>query len=130
MCRETYATVSEIFGLLSNPPRRCVLYRLLQREETTVEELSRQVLTIDDTESVGGATTDDREQVTIALIHSHLPRLADDDLLTYDADSGKVSRGESFEAIRPALESVRSLEREEFTIETRLNAVALGDGSG
>ena len=112
MSAEIYPTVSEFFGLLSSTLRRCVLYQLLQREQTTVEELSRWILTVDGPDSVAGGPGDDGERLAVSLVHNHLPRLADLDLVTWDAGTGEVARGDVFEEAAPLLESVRSIERE------------------
>lgn len=108
---------------LSNPRRRVVLYHLLERDRVTVEECARAIVA-----SEQDGTVDDSgsplEQVELALVHNHLPRLRDYDILEYDVRSGDVIKRQGFETIEPIVETSRRLELGvDDPVETSLPAV-------
>lgn len=77
-----------ILQLLANPHRREILRHLNdQNGPTDVEELTRTI-------SADGGTdvpsNQDERRPQIDLYHTHLPKLADADLLEYDRESGTV----------------------------------------
>lgn len=78
-----------LFRLLADGRRRRVLWFLLERPESSVEELA-DVLAgwqASEGELVG---PDDRRKLLLSLHHHHLPALVDGELVRYDADSGSV----------------------------------------
>lgn len=78
-----------LFGILSDVHRRRVLWFLLERSDTTVEELA-DVLAGWRAADEAFVDADDRRELLVSLHHVHLPRLADAGLVTYDADAGSV----------------------------------------
>ena len=99
---------NELFDALSSDRRRRVLTILQQTEQITTEELSRRVadLEVDDG---GSGVSPDREEVSVSLVHNHLPRLSDISLVAYDAHDGTVARGEAFETVLPIVERATTL---------------------
>lgn len=81
----------QLFGVLSHPHRRFVLDELLTVETPiSVSELSTELL-----EGRGPAPDDsgtERDAVEISLVHDHLPRMAEADLITYDVAEQTVTR--------------------------------------
>lgn len=51
---------------------------------------------------------DGREDLEVALTHSHLPKLADAGYIQWDQDTGEISRGPRFDEIEPLLELIQS----------------------
>ena len=78
-------TVSTVCELLANPTRRAAVQSLIA-EETDTAELDTLVEHVH--EEVDAVTTP--EQARIALVHNHLPRLADYDIIEYDRHSESV----------------------------------------
>ena len=98
------------FALLADTQRRRILYRLLDTEYATVESLSRGLAAAEAETTVRAVSDEAADQVGIALVHEHLPRLADCGVVDFDARSGDVVTASSFEALEPFLERARTLE--------------------
>ena len=89
-----------INALLANPDRRHLLSVLRENGSATVEELSHLIAARKrDTLPDGGA--DVRRCVAVALIHNHLPRLADSGVVEYDPPDGIVVPAENFAVLVP-----------------------------
>jgi CheY-like chemotaxis protein len=77
-----------LLGVLSSVTRRTVLFHLRQHGVATVDEL------VDVLTEVGDATDEpdevDRRRLKMSLVHVHLPRLAEHELVAVDTDDGVV----------------------------------------
>ncbi|WP_340100139.1 DUF7344 domain-containing protein [Salinibaculum salinum] len=93
-----------LYRSIAARPRRRLLYYLLDTGETTVGELAEVLVGWEATESGGMATREEYEQMAISLRHSHLPVLADANLVTYDPADGTMTNGEIAESVRNLLE--------------------------
>lgn len=82
--------------LLASPYRRVALYTLREDGSATVEELADAVVAAD--------VADARDRAIASLAHTHLPKLADYDIVDYDRDDGVVELDEGIERLRPFLE--------------------------
>ena len=83
--------IDDLLVTLSDPRRRHVLYYLRHHDTANIEELADVLtgwLTVEDDVV---ATPKRRQDVRLGLYHSHLPALADADLVSYDQSSGEVS---------------------------------------
>jgi DNA-binding transcriptional ArsR family regulator len=78
------------YNALSESHRRRLLYYLGGTEESTVEELASVLSGWEATMTGTMHTAEDRSAIHIQLLHNHLPRLADADLIDYDVDAGTV----------------------------------------
>lgn len=102
--------VDVAFDLLSESRRRRLLYHFLESEYDTVETLSRRIAAWEAEVEPRKVSEDDRERVAIALVHNHLPHLAQHGVVEYDARSGDVVRADGFDDLRPLIECARDLE--------------------
>lgn len=98
------------FGLLSSSRRRYLLYHFLESEYGTVEKLAQWIAAWEQDVSPRAVSDEDRRDVAISLVHDHLPRLADHDVVDYDARNGDVVAAEHFADIQPYVERARSSE--------------------
>ncbi|WP_049925788.1 DUF7344 domain-containing protein [Halopiger goleimassiliensis] len=96
--------------LLAQSERRYLLYQLVEQEEVHIEDVVTQVAAWERDEPVASIEKDTRQRVYVSLVHNHLPRLADYDIVDYDLRSGDVVLAEGFEDIRPLLEQFRQTE--------------------
>ncbi|WP_227373810.1 DUF7344 domain-containing protein [Haladaptatus halobius] len=90
-------TPDEIFDVLGHRYRRYVVAELLERDETTVTEL---------TEAVSRQTDADTTRVEVGLLHSHLPHLESACVVEYDADAGVVEPTTAVSDFEPFFEII------------------------
>lgn len=108
------------FSLLADSRRRYLLYHLLESEYVTVEKLSLRIAAWEQEIPSRAVSEDDRVDVAISLIHNHLPRLAERNVVDYDARSGDVVLADGFEGIRSFVENAQSTEQAEEISEPSL----------
>lgn len=95
----------EIFEYLANSRRRYLLQVLADQERCTINELTTYIAKREVDESREGYI-DHQRSIAISLVHNHLPRLADGNIIEYDHSSKEVARTERFDAIKPFLENI------------------------
>jgi hypothetical protein len=105
--RTDRADADRLFELLSHRRRRCIL-RALFRNEAPLS-LTELVATVAAQEAADDAHLEDElvERVRLSLCHIHLPKLANEGVVRYDAKRETVSlyvRGERAERYRLFLE--------------------------
>jgi len=82
---------ADVFDLLASRRRRYTLHYLKQRREPVdVRELAEQVAAWENGVEVADLTSKERKRVYIALYQSHLPTMAKEGIVEYDADRGVV----------------------------------------
>lgn len=75
------ASLDRLYRLLADGERRALLAFLLERDEPVpLSELRAHV-----------ADDSDERRAGIRLVHSHLPKLAEADLVEYDRESGRAA---------------------------------------
>lgn len=83
----------DTFHILQNERRRRVLQYLADTEgPVDMRDIAEQVAAWEHDTTVQQLTSDQRQRVYIALYQSHLPKLADFDLITYNRNRGVVER--------------------------------------
>jgi len=81
-----------IFRVLRNKRRRYVLHYLKQRGGTvTVGDLAEQIAAWENDASVFDVAPDERKRVYISLLQSHLPTMAEANVVAFDEDRSEVS---------------------------------------
>jgi hypothetical protein len=83
----------ELFHLLQNQRRRRVLLYLQSADsEVTMREVAEQVAAWENDTTVEALSSDERQRVYIALYQSHLPKLDDSGVLSYNQQRGIIER--------------------------------------
>ena len=80
----------QVYRLLAAPRRRYLLWYLSRRGSTTVEEAAARIAAWEASARPGEVAREACEHIRISLVHAHLPRLADHDVVDYDRASGEV----------------------------------------
>lgn len=93
-----------VFSLLANARRRSLLYLLVESQYGNVDGLATKIAAWEGECSLREVSDDDQREVAVSLIHHHLPRLAEENVVDYDARSGDVVASDGFERIAPFLE--------------------------
>ena len=84
-------TPDGIFDLLSNHRRRMVLYYLRRNGRSAeVNEIAAAVAAIENDTTVEELTDQQRKRVYVSLYQTHLPKMAEMNIIEYDKDGGQV----------------------------------------
>ena len=97
-------------SLLAEPERRLLLYEVADNRTATLEELVDRIAALERGVNASALDTETRQRVYVSLVHNHLPRLADYDIIEYDLRSGDIVFAEGFDDIKPLLEQFRTTE--------------------
>ena len=95
------------YALLGSADRRQLLYKLRQTDRASVAELALLIARHRETES---SLEEAQQHAYISLVHNHLPRLADHDVLEYDLRSGDVVPASGFAELEALLEQFSETE--------------------
>lgn len=91
--RPSRLSKDDTFHILQNERRRRVLQYLSDTDEAVdMRDIAEQVAAWEHDTTVQQLTSDQRQRVYIALYQSHLPKLADFGLITYNRSRGIVER--------------------------------------
>lgn len=95
----------ETFHLLSSRRRRDALRYLADRDgPVDMRDLAEQVAAWEQETTVQRLSSQERQRVYIALYQTHLPKLADHGIITYDQSRGTVERTERADQLDPYLD--------------------------
>lgn len=83
--------------MITNPVRRKILAVLADEEMMTRSELTEVLVTDED------IPAGDTQSLEISLHHNHLPKLADEHYIEYDAQTGDIVLWEDSQRIRTQL---------------------------
>lgn len=96
-----------LFGVLSHPHRRFVLDKLLTVEmPVSVSELSTELGAWEASASDGSG--DRADAVEISLVHDHLPKMAEADLIRWDVAERTVTLADRTDEVRARLRTTNN----------------------
>lgn len=96
--------MDEYFGVLSHRYRRYVVRHLQRSTKPVALADLTDALVRWETEQSPTTVPETRERIYAELYHTHLPKLAQICLLTFDPDANLVSRGRDADAVDSLLE--------------------------
>ncbi|WP_254425863.1 hypothetical protein [Haloprofundus sp. MHR1] len=97
----------ELFDVLSNRRRRYALHALLNEGTCELGDLAELVAAWENGVSVEDVSSTERKRVYTALQQSHLPRMDECGVLTFDKRSGSVSPSPSLDEFEVYMDVVR-----------------------
>lgn len=107
---------NEIFHILQNPRRRHVLqYLVTTIGPAQISDVAEQIAAWEYETTVEEITSQQRQRVYISLYQSHLPKLAEFDLITYDRNSGSIEQTPTINQL------ARYLDRDEMRAQSNDN---------
>lgn len=100
------------FHLLQNSRRRAVLRYLLEHDDDaySMREVTEQVAAWENDTTIAELTSNERQRVYIALYQSHLPKLAESDVIEYDRDRGTLTPTSLMSVFEPYLDEEHQTE--------------------
>ena len=103
---ETTLETDDIFHLLQNHRRRNALRYLkaADEEQVRMRDVAEQVAAWENDTTVESLTSDERQRVYIALYQSHLPKLDEEGIITYNQSRGIIERTPLADRLDPYLD--------------------------
>jgi DNA-binding transcriptional ArsR family regulator len=81
-----------LFDLLRNSRRRQVMRYLGEHDHADIGELAEHIAAVENGTDPETLSSSERKRVYVSLYQSHLPKLAEADVVDYDKERGTVSR--------------------------------------
>jgi DNA-binding transcriptional ArsR family regulator len=90
----------QLFDILSSPRRRYVLYYLREQgDPIELTALAEKLAAWQDNTALEDVSPQDRKRMYVSLYQTHIPKLEEAGLITYDPDSGEISLVEEQSAV-------------------------------
>lgn len=104
---ETPGHVDSIFVCLADRRRRLLLARLSENSPpVVVEDLVQHIRGREAGETPDTSSDEEPVEITIALVHNHLPKLSEAGVIDVDRETNTVEKGDRFEAAKRLLQVV------------------------
>jgi len=99
---DPHSTFDSVLDLCRKQHRRIVLGTLIaEQRSVTLDDLTRAVLKYNHQMPLAEAPGDLLAETRASLHHNHLPKLASEEVITYDPDRGHVAATEQLEEVQP-----------------------------
>jgi hypothetical protein len=103
---KTDLDLGAVLRVLDHPRRRYLVTRLVNgRSEAPLSELATEIAAREHDKPVTDVTPREESAVHTSLHHSHVPRLVDSGIVTYDSDDESVVRAANADRVRSVLHS-------------------------
>lgn len=98
--------LDHVYEALDHPRRRYLCHTLLEDDEWSLPELARTVAAWESDQPEDEVSEAEQHRVYVSLYHSHVPKLADCGVVSFDADAETLSTAENAEPVQAALEAL------------------------
>lgn len=95
--------LNHVYDALAHPRRRYLCYTLLEETEWSLTELATKIAAWEHEVAEEEVTATQRDNVYISLYHAHVPRLVDDDVITFDEELETTAISDNAEQVLTAL---------------------------
>jgi hypothetical protein len=96
----------QVYDALSHPRRRYVCHLLPEDDRWSVAELAGRIAAWEAGVPGDAVAEYRRERVAVSLYHSHLPKLAADDVVDFDDATGTVTAAGNADTVLTALDGI------------------------
>ena len=96
----------QVYDALSHPRRRYVCHLLSEDDRWSVAELAGRIAAWEAGVPGDAIAEYRRERVAVSLYHSHLPKLAADDVVDFDDATGTVTAAGNADPVLAALDGI------------------------
>ena len=86
----TKLNTDTVHTLFADSQRRHLLSLLNHTGQNDINDLARKIAAREQNTRPEAISDDTQQRVAVALVHNHLPRLAEHDIVSYDLDSKEV----------------------------------------
>lgn len=99
--------LDDLFEAMSHPRRRFALQYIHESDTPcSVEELTTEMVAWEARQPVAERSGADRGDIEVALVHNHLPKLADAGFVDYDHADRRVAAADRTDEVRAPLRAV------------------------
>lgn len=98
--------LDHVYEALEHPRRRYLCYALLEDDEWSLAELAGKVAAWETDQPEDEVSEPERQRVYVSLYHSHVPKLADCGVVSFDADAETLSTAENAEQVLESLQGM------------------------
>lgn len=95
--------LDHVFQALAHPRRRYLCYTLLEDVEWSLTDLATKLAAWENDVPEHAVTHNQRRQVYVALYHSHVPKLVDEGVVTFDPTTEQIRAAENVSQVLAAL---------------------------
>ena len=120
----TVVDLDHVFEALSASRRRYLCYALRQSPEWTLPDLATTVAAWETDSPEHAVTSQQRDDVYVALYHTHVPKLVAHGIVTFDAENETIAPGERAALAMAALDAIAA------NLDLTLDARASDDSDG
>lgn len=100
---EEILELDHIYEALAHPRRRYLCYTLLEDTEWSLTELATKVTAWENNSPEHAVTPEQRNRVYVALYHAHVPKLADEGVISFDEATERIVAAEHAEQVLSVL---------------------------
>lgn len=100
--------LDHVYEALEHPRRRYLCHTLLEDDEWSLSDLARKLAAWEEDVPEDAVSESTRDRVYVSLYHSHVPKLADCGVVTFDSDAETLSAAENADQVTTALEALEA----------------------
>ncbi|MBV0922838.1 hypothetical protein KTS45_01370 [Halomicroarcula limicola] len=98
--------LDHVYKALAHPRRRYLCYTLLEDAEWSLSDLATKIAAWEQDARTGDVTERQRERVYVSLYHAHVPKLVEDNIVTFDEAGERISVATNAKQVLSALEGM------------------------
>lgn len=84
--------LEHVFSALSHPRRRYLMYALAENPEWTLDDLATKLVAWEEGIDEAAVESNQCDQMYVSLYHTHVPKLVDEGVITYDSEAETIAR--------------------------------------